>query len=50
VTKCKTDLGEAFNLPDGYVFQSENARNYLSGNFDEWLATEIEVYEIVFFK
>ena len=46
VAKCKTDLGAAFNLPDGYEFQSENARNYLSGNYDQWLATEIEVYEI----
>ena len=41
-----TNFGFSYELPEGYTFRSESARKYLSGNFDKWLTTEIEVFQL----
>ncbi len=45
-TGSQTDFGSAYELPEGYTFQSENTRSFLGGNYNQWLSTEIEVYQI----
>lgn len=41
-----TNFGSSYHLPEGLICGSENAKTFLSGNYDKWLAEEIEVYEI----
>ena len=40
-----TNIGFLFNVSVG-CYMDENAKNFLSGNYDEWTTTEIEVYQI----
>ena len=42
----RCDLGAHFQLPEGMKYNTDNARDFLAGNSKEWLATEVEVYEI----
>ncbi len=42
----KTDFGDCFELPQGYVYESDEAKSYLAGNYDQWTTTEIEIYDI----
>ena len=37
-------VGYSYVIPDRY--RSEDVRNFLSGNYNQWLSKEIEVYEI----
>ena len=39
-----TEFGHSYQLPEGYT--RESANNYLSGNYMNWLTTEIEVFEL----
>ena len=41
-----TYFGACYQLPEGYTFRSESAKNYLAGNYDKWLTTEIEVFQL----
>ena len=41
-----TNFGYSYELPQGYTFGSQDAKNYLSGNFNQALSVEIEVYQI----
>ena len=41
-----SNFGDSYDLPDGYKFGSLEAKSYLAGNYNEWLVTEIEVYQI----
>ena len=41
-----TDFGDSCQLPEGYTKGSESAKNYLSGNYNKWLTTEIEVFQL----
>ena len=41
-----TNFGNSFKLPEGYSYGSQSARNYLSGNYNKWLTTEIEVFQL----
>ena len=41
-----TYFGASYQLPEGYTHKSESARNYLAGNYDKWLTTEIEVFQL----
>ena len=45
-TGSETNFGNSYKLPEGYTFGSESARNYLSGNYNKWLSTEIEVFQL----
>ena len=46
VTGSFTNFGASYQLPEGYTYQSESAYNYLSGNYNQWLTTEIEVFQL----
>jgi hypothetical protein len=39
-------LGYHYQLPEGTTAGSAEARNFLAGNHNQWLTTEIEVYQI----
>ena len=41
-----TNLGCSYELPHGYTTQNENTKSLLAGNFNNWLCTEIEVYQM----
>jgi hypothetical protein len=41
-----SNLGGANELPHGYTTQNENTKSLLAGNFNNRLATEIEVYQM----
>ena len=41
-----TNFGHSYKLPEGYTYGSESAKNYLSGNYNNWVATEIEVFQL----
>ena len=40
------NLGCSFELPPGYTIQNEQTKSFLAGNYNNWLTTEIEVYQI----
>ena len=40
------NLGHSFNLPNGYTYGG-NAKDFLTGSYNQWTTTEIEVYEII---
>ena len=42
------DFGSSYNLPDGYKHGEAQTRSYLAGNYNKWLSTEIEVYQVHF--
>ena len=44
-----TNFGFSYQLPLGYTYPTQKAQNYLSGNFNNWLTTEIEVFQLEFF-
>jgi hypothetical protein len=41
-----SDFGSEFELPAGIEFDTYNSKTFIAGNYDEWLTTEIEVYQI----
>ena len=41
-----SNFGHSFNLSNGYTYRW-NAREFLAGNYDKWITTEIEVYQII---
>ena len=47
-TGSKADFGSSYNLPPGYSYGQANTRSYLAGNYENWLTTEIEVFQIFF--
>ena len=44
-TGSYTNFGVSYELPEGYTY-TESAKNYLAGNYNQWLTTEIEVFEL----
>jgi hypothetical protein len=42
-----SNFGDSYDIPDGYRFESVEAKCYLAGNYNGWLATEIKVYQII---
>ena len=45
-TGSYTDFGNSYQLPEGYTYGSESAKNYLAGKDYSWLTTEIEVFQL----
>ena len=45
-TGSLTNIGCSYELPSSFSTQSENTKSFLSGNYNNWLAIEIEVYQI----
>ena len=45
-TGSYTEFGFSYELPEGYTYYTDGARNYLSGNYNLWLTTEIEVFQL----
>jgi hypothetical protein len=45
-TESFTNFGGTYQLPEGLVYDDNDAKNYLAGNYNGWLTTEIEVYQI----
>ena len=45
-TGSYTDFGNSYEIPEGYTYGTGSARNYLSGNYNKWLTTEIEVFQL----
>ncbi len=41
-----SNFGDSYNLPNGYTY-GENANDFLAGNWNKWITTEIEVYQIL---
>ena len=39
-------FGRNYELPPGFVYDTDNSNSFLAGNYIKWLTTEIEVYEI----
>ena len=39
-------FGHSYQLPNGCLFGTPNALNFLAGNYNQWLVYEIEVYQI----
>ncbi len=39
-------LGQYYQLPEGITAGSAEAINFLAGNHNQWLTTEIEVYQV----
>ena len=44
-TGSHSDFGHSYNLPNEYTYGG-NAQSFLAGNFNEWTASEIEVFQI----
>ena len=44
--RSKCHLGQYYQLPEGITADSAEAINFLAGNHNQWLTTEIEVYQI----
>ena len=42
------NFGSFYQLPDGMTYDTDDSRSFLAGNYDQWLTTEIEVYQIKF--
>jgi hypothetical protein len=42
--KSSSDFGSAYQLPPGYVYNTEQAKNLLAGQ-REFVTTEIEVFK-----
>ncbi len=40
------NFGHSYSLPDNIVYGTDNAKTFLAGNYNQWLTTEIEVYQI----
>ncbi len=40
------NLGHYYQLPEGIAYGSAEAINFLAGNHNQWLTTEIEVYQV----
>ena len=45
-TGSYSNFGHSYELPDGFVYATEDAKNFIAGNYNQWLTTEIEVYQI----
>ena len=45
-TSSKSDLGSSYELPNGYAYQSNEAKNYLAGSF-RFTVNEIEVFKLI---
>jgi hypothetical protein len=45
-----TNIGNTFECPEGYIHGNDNTKCFISGNYNQWLTTEIEVYQISIFK
>ncbi len=41
-----SNLGYSYQCPPGYSYGTENTKCFLAGNYNGWLTTEIEVYEL----
>ena len=41
-----SNFGHSYSLPDNIVYGTDIAKNFLAGNHNQWLVTEIEVYQI----
>ena len=41
-----TNIGSSYQLPPGHKSTNEHTKKYLSGNFNTWLTTDIEVYQL----
>ncbi len=39
-------FGASYKLPPGFMYNTDKSKSFLAGNFNKWLTTEIEVYEI----
>ena len=44
---CEVNLGHTYQCPDGYTCGQKNTTDYLAGETNNWLTTEIEVYQII---
>jgi hypothetical protein len=44
--RSRCNLGGYYQLPEGITVNSAEAINFLAGNHNQWLTTEIEVYQI----
>ena len=40
------NFGACYQLPNGITSNTDTSKSFLAGNYDQWLTTEIEVYEI----
>ena len=49
-TGSYANFGLRYELPEGLTFGSDSAKNFLSGNFNKWLSTEIEVFQLVWMR
>ena len=45
-TGSYTQFGYSYRLPEGFAYGSRSANDYLSGNYHNWLTTEIEVFQL----
>ena len=45
-TGSYTNFGDSYQLAEGYTYYTAGAKNYLSGNHNSWLTTEIEVFQL----
>ena len=41
-----SDFGSSYELPNGYKHGEDKTKSYLAGNYHDWDATEIEVFEM----
>ena len=45
-TSSASNLGQYYELPNGYTYQSTEARNYLAGSY-LFTVSEIEVFKLI---
>ena len=45
-TNSYSNLGSSYESPNGYAYQSNEARNYLAGSY-EFTVDEIEVFKLI---
>ena len=43
-----SNFGGSYELPQGYKPDSDDAKNYLAGTYNNWFTDEIEVYQVLF--
>lgn len=45
--KSSANIGQSYDVPEGYILGSDDTKNYLAGEDTDWLVIEIEVYQII---
>ena len=40
-------FGANYESPPGITYNTDNSKKFIAGNYNQWLTTEIEVYQVI---